>query len=171
MAAHASTRATQLDGRRTDRVTLDEVPTHIAGFSVSMRGSFPIAWYYRPRLASCARQDYIPQLMRVLKKMPRYAWSSILLIVPFVLVGAHAQTTVDVTKITCDQFLRLSVASPDTIAIWLNGYYHGAQHKAVVDVQQLKSQSQDMMSYCLYKGKGGTMPVMEAAEQVLTQSK
>ena len=114
--------------------------------------------------------DYIPQLMRV-QKMTKYAWSTMLLFLPFVIVGAQAQTTVDVTKITCDQFLRLAVASPDTIAIWLNGYYHGVQHKAVVDVQQLKSQSQDMMSYCLYNGKGGTMPVMEAAEQVLTQSK
>jgi acid stress chaperone HdeB len=103
--------------------------------------------------------------------MTKYPWSAMLLIVPFVIVGAQAQTTVDVTKITCDQFLRLAVASPDTIAIWLNGYYHGVQHKAVVDVQQLKSQSQDMMSYCLYNGKGGTVPVMEAAEQVLTQSK
>jgi hypothetical protein len=94
-----------------------------------------------------------------------------LFILPFVLTGAQAQTTVDVTKITCDQFLRLTVASPDTIAIWLNGYYHGTQNKALVDVQQLKSQSQDMMSYCLDNGKGGTVTVMEAAKQVLTQSK
>jgi acid stress chaperone HdeB len=103
--------------------------------------------------------------------MTKYAWSTMLLILPFLLVHAQAQTTVDVTKITCDQFLRLSVASPDTIAIWLNGYYHGVQHKGLVDVQQLKSQSQDMMSYCLYNGKGGTVPVMEAAEQVLMQGK
>jgi len=104
-------------------------------------------------------------------KMTRRAWSVILLMLPFGLVAAQAQTTVDVTKITCDQFLRLAVASPDTIALWLNGYYHGVQQRAIVDVQQLKSQSQDMMSYCLYHGKGGTITVMEAAEKVLTQGK
>jgi hypothetical protein len=103
--------------------------------------------------------------------MTKHASSAVLLILPFVLVGAQAQTTVDVTKITCEQFISLAVASPDNIAMWLNGYYHGVQHKTIVDVQQLKSQAQDMMSYCLYSGKGGTVTAMQAAEQVLTQSK
>jgi acid stress chaperone HdeB len=103
-------------------------------------------------------------------KMMKLARPALLLILPLVSVDAQAQTTVDVTKITCDQFIGLAVASPDTIAIWLNGYYHGAQQKVVVDVQQLKRQSQDMMSYCL-DNKRRTLPVMEAAEQVLTQSK
>jgi hypothetical protein len=94
-----------------------------------------------------------------------------LLSLPFVLADAQAQTTIDVTKITCDQFINLSVASPETIALWLNGYYHGTQRKAIVEVEKLKSLSQDMTTYCLYHGKDGKMTVMEAAKQVLTPSK
>ena len=89
----------------------------------------------------------------------------------FAFSAAQAQTTVDVAKITCDQFIRLSVASPDTIAIWLSGYYHGTQHKTMVDVQQLKDQPQNMTTYCLYNGKGGTVTVMEVAEKLLTAGK
>jgi hypothetical protein len=85
--------------------------------------------------------------------------------------AAQAQTSVDVAKITCDQFVGLDVAPPDTIAIWLNGYHHGLQHKTIVDAQQLKSQAENMMSYCLYEGKGGTVTIMEAAEKLLTSKK
>jgi hypothetical protein len=62
MAAHGSTRTTQLYDRREARVTLDKIvklvlgdkhPTHIAGFSVSTRGSLSIAYW--PQLRSCAR--------------------------------------------------------------------------------------------------------------------
>jgi hypothetical protein len=87
----------------------------------------------------------------------------------FAFSGAQAQTTVDVAKITCDQFIDLQVAAPDTIAIWLNGYHHGLQRTTIVDAEQLKDQAQNMTSYCLYQGKGTT--VMEAAEKLLTSNK
>ena len=102
--------------------------------------------------------------------MSRRTWLTILPI-PLFAFSAHAQTTVDVAKITCEQFIALKVASPDTIAIWLNGYYHGLQHKTIVDAQQLKDQSQNMISYCLYQGKGGTVTIMDAAEKLLTSDK
>jgi HdeA/HdeB family protein len=49
------------------------------------------------------------------------------------LSAAQAQTTVDVGKITCEPFIELKVAPPDTIAIWLNGYHHGLQRTTIVD--------------------------------------
>jgi acid stress chaperone HdeB len=82
---------------------------------------------------------------------------------------AQAQTTIDAAKITCDQFIGLKVASPDNIAIWLSGYYHGKRGSTIIDVQQLKEQPQEMTSYCLYKDRSGT--VMEAAEKMLSQGK
>jgi acid stress chaperone HdeB len=84
-----------------------------------------------------------------------------------VLSTAHAQTTIEVAKITCDQFLGLKVASPDNIAIWLSGYYHGKQGSTTIDVQQLKEQPQKMTTYCLYKDRNAT--VMEAVEKMLSQ--
>jgi hypothetical protein len=104
-------------------------------------------------------------------KMTRRTWFAIFPILFFAGSVAQAQTTIDVTKITCGQFMSLSVASPDTIAIWLNGYYHGLRGKTLIDVQQLKDQPQNMTSFCLYNGKGGTITVMEVAEKLLTSGK
>ena len=89
----------------------------------------------------------------------------------FALSTAQAQTTVDVAKITCDEFTDLQVATPDTIAIWLNGYHHGLQRSTIVDAQQLKHQAQNLMSYCLYEVKGGTVTILEVAEKLLTSNK
>jgi hypothetical protein len=38
-------------------------------------------------------------------------------------VPAHAQVTVDVSKITCEQYILFTVADPHDIAVWLSGYY------------------------------------------------
>jgi acid stress chaperone HdeB len=78
---------------------------------------------------------------------------------------AQAQTTIDVAKITCDQFVLMTVAEPEQIAIWLSGYYHGKRNSTTVDVQQLKDYARRVRARCLYQDKGGTL--MEAVEKVL----
>jgi acid stress chaperone HdeB len=80
---------------------------------------------------------------------------------------AQGQTTTDVAKITCDQFVSATVAPSDNIAIWLSGYYHGKRGSTIIDVQKLKEQPEKMMSYCLYTDKGAT--VMEAVEKLLSK--
>jgi acid stress chaperone HdeB len=100
-------------------------------------------------------------------KMMRSTWLG-LLIMLLALSTAQAQTTTDVAKITCDQFVSATVAPPDNIAIWLSGYYHGKRGSTIIDVQKLKEQPQKIMSYCLYTDKGGT--VMEVVEKLLSPS-
>jgi acid stress chaperone HdeB len=77
---------------------------------------------------------------------------------------AQAQTTIDVAKISCEQFVLMEVAPPDYLAIWLNGYYHGKRNSTTIDVQQLKDNAQKVRRYCLYNK--GTL--MEAVEKVLS---
>jgi acid stress chaperone HdeB len=77
---------------------------------------------------------------------------------------AQAQTTIDVAKITCEQFVLMSVAPPDYIAIWLNGYYNGKRNNTTIDVQRLKDNARKVKSYCLYN-KG---TIMEAVEKILS---
>jgi acid stress chaperone HdeB len=96
-------------------------------------------------------------------KMMRSTWLCFLLVL-LAVSTPQAQTTIDVAKITCDQFVTLQVATPDDIAIWLSGYYHGKRGSTIIDVQKLKEQSQKVMSYCLYTDKRGT--VMEAVEKL-----
>jgi acid stress chaperone HdeB len=39
---------------------------------------------------------------------------------------ARAQVTLDVSKITCDQYTGYKITNTQNIAIWLSGYYHGS---------------------------------------------
>jgi acid stress chaperone HdeB len=50
---------------------------------------------------------------------------------------ADAQVTVDVSKITCDQFVEYKIADPKQIATWINGYYHGAHGSPILDTQEM----------------------------------
>jgi len=80
----------------------------------------------------------------------------------------RAQETIDVAKITCDQFLSGQPFDSTTISIWLGGYYHGARHDTVVDLNAFKKGSLDMMDYCvLHKDMG----LMEALQNLLGAKK
>jgi HdeA/HdeB family len=74
-----------------------------------------------------------------------YALSIILAAVP----AAQAQETVDVAKITCEQFLTGKVADSRSVTIWLSGYFNGTRNNTVLDVSALQKNSQDVMDYCL----------------------
>lgn len=59
---------------------------------------------------------------------------------------AHAQVTVDVSKITCEQFIVLPKA--DSIAIWLGGYYNGDRHNSVIDVNKFEENARNLRAAC-----------------------
>ena len=40
------------------------------------------------------------------------------------ILPARAQVTIDVSKITCEQYVLFTVADPHDIAMWLSGYYN-----------------------------------------------
>ena len=81
---------------------------------------------------------------------------------------APAQETIDVAKITCDQFLSGQPFDSTTVSIWLGGYYHGERHNTVVDVSAFKKGSLDMMDYCILHKD---MKLMEALQNVLGAKK
>jgi hypothetical protein len=62
--------------------------------------------------------------------------------------GAQAQVTIDVSKITCDQFTLYKITDPRNIAIWLSGYYHGLHNNTIVDTQQLSDNLRKITDYC-----------------------
>ena len=49
--------------------------------------------------------------------------------------AARAQVTLDVAKITCDQFTGNKITNPDNIAMWLSGYYNGKRGNTILDTQ------------------------------------
>ena len=93
-------------------------------------------------------------------------WGTILTLL--VASVAQAQTTIDVRKISCEQFVLLKVGvPPDYLEVWLSGYYHGKRSDTKVEVQKLKDDAQKVRSYCLYNK--GTL--MEAVEKVLSSDR
>jgi hypothetical protein len=61
----------------------------------------------------------------------------------------RAQETIDIAKITCDQFLAGRVTDSRTLSIWLSGYYNGTRHNTLVDVSAFQKHSIDLMDYCI----------------------
>jgi hypothetical protein len=78
--------------------------------------------------------------------------------------GAGAQVTIDVAKITCDQFTLYKVTDPQNIATWLSGYYHGQRNDTTVDTMELATYLQKVKDYCNLNPQ---VTVMRAVESML----
>jgi acid stress chaperone HdeB len=78
--------------------------------------------------------------------------------------SAHAQVTVDVSKITCEQFNVLPKA--DSVAIWLSGYYHGQKRDSVVDVNAFEDKARNFRAACRQPDnfKSSVMQLIENAQ-------
>jgi HdeA/HdeB family len=81
---------------------------------------------------------------------------------------AQAQVTIDVSKISCDQYLLNKVADPAAIAVWLSGFYAGKRNNPVVDTQTLQHSAERVSEYC---GSNRNMTLMEAVETTLRAGK
>jgi hypothetical protein len=80
--------------------------------------------------------------------------------------SAQAQTTVDVSKINCDQFVHHKISEPRLIAAWLSGYYNAKRNNRVIDLQSMEENMSKVQNYCNDE-KNFKVPVMKAIEQVL----
>jgi acid stress chaperone HdeB len=79
---------------------------------------------------------------------------------------AHAQVTVDITKITCRQFLIGRVVPTGSIALWFSGYYNGKQDVTLVDMGTLRSNAEKIKDACRLHQDD---TVMKTVESVLAQ--
>jgi hypothetical protein len=79
---------------------------------------------------------------------------------------AFAQVSVDVSKITCKQFVLHEVARPRLIAIWLSGYYAGKRGFPTIQVQALEKNMKELENFCK-KVDNLEVPLMQAVEKVL----
>ena len=82
---------------------------------------------------------------------------------------AFAQVSVDVSEITCKQFVLHEVARPRLIAIWLSGYYAGKRGLPTIQVQTLEKNMKELELFCK-KVDNLEVPLMQAVEKVLGPS-
>jgi hypothetical protein len=84
--------------------------------------------------------------------------------------SAQAQVTIDVAKITCDQYIHSKIATPRLIGAWLSGYYNAKRNNHIVDLQNFEANLSKLENFC-YQQKNFKIPVMQAVEQVLDTNK
>ena len=78
----------------------------------------------------------------------------------------RAQVSLDVDKVTCWQFVTYKVTSPQNIAIWVSGYFHGKRGETTIDTQELVAKAAKMQEFC---SKNPDVPLMQAVETVLKE--
>jgi|ERR1700737_2105888 acid stress chaperone HdeB len=76
---------------------------------------------------------------------------------------AQAQVTIDISKITCDQFLGYKIINPNDIALWLSGYYNAQRGNTIIDPEVLADQKSKLQDYCLQNHK---VPIMQAIDML-----
>ena len=76
---------------------------------------------------------------------------------------AHAQVTVEMTKITCEQYILFTMGDPKDIAMWLSGYYNAKRNNTVLDVQEFRDAGKKVMDYCQLNLKTTVMNAVEKA--------
>jgi hypothetical protein len=79
---------------------------------------------------------------------------------------AFAQVSVDVSKITCKQFALREVAKPQSVALWLSGYYAGKRDVTTVNIQALEKNINEIRRFCA-KVDNFEVPLMQAVEKIL----
>ncbi len=77
-------------------------------------------------------------------------------------VPAQAQVTLDVSKITCWQYVAYKVTNPKYLAVWLSGFRHGKGGDTIVDMQAVVENAAKLEKYC-----GQNPDALQAAETVL----
>jgi acid stress chaperone HdeB len=76
----------------------------------------------------------------------------------------QAQVTIDMTKVTCEQFVQYRITNDESVAIWLSGYLSGKRADTTVDLQKLKADASKVRKYCIMNSE---MTLMQAVRSVL----
>jgi acid stress chaperone HdeB len=78
---------------------------------------------------------------------------------------AQAQK-VDLSTITCKQFLEMNKESVGLILMWMAGYYADQEAPPVVDFEKMKEDAAKLAAYC---GKNPSVGLITAAEETIAE--
>lgn len=76
----------------------------------------------------------------------------------------QAQMTVDLTKVTCKQFVTYEITDARSLSLWLSGYFNAQRKNTTVDVSAFRKKSNALKDYCLSHFE---IPLMDAAKTVV----
>lgn len=78
--------------------------------------------------------------------------------------ASQAQTTMDVSKITCEDYFMDRITFSQYIVMWFSGYYNGKRNNTIIDPNAAKDNEEKVNRYC-YQHREAT--VMDAVKNVL----
>jgi len=99
-------------------------------------------------------------------------------------VSTQAQVRIDVSKITCDEYVHDKIPTPDfisfsavgslsfearvmlsrwLIANWLSGYYHAKRNNWIIDLESFENNVSKLNNYC-YDEKNFKVPCVDGSE-------
>ena len=114
-------------------------------------------------------RDWIGERMRtIIRFLPVLAVALGLTLALERVPAARAQVTLDISKVTCDQFHAYKITNPQNIAIWVNGYYHGKRGDVTLDTQRLVESARKLRDYCR---RNRETLVLEAVETLFAKER
>jgi len=78
--------------------------------------------------------------------------------------AAQAQVTVDVSKITCDEFVNEKPVPSKYVVLWLSGYYNGKRNNTIIEPEAMDKNEEKVDYYCNFHRE---ITVMDAVKNVL----
>jgi acid stress chaperone HdeB len=78
-------------------------------------------------------------------------------------LDVRAQVTLDLSKVTCDQYVGYKITDPQNISIWLSGYFSGKRGTTIIDTQSFDANAKKLRDYCF---RNPATPVMQATDIV-----
>jgi acid stress chaperone HdeB len=79
--------------------------------------------------------------------------------------SAQGQMSIDISKVTCDQFVHEKIGPSRTTAAWFSGFYHGKQDKQIIDMSTLETNLSKLERFC-YEEKNFNVPVLRAIDTI-----
>jgi acid stress chaperone HdeB len=80
---------------------------------------------------------------------------------------ARAQTVVDMSLISCDQFLKSPQERKDILSSWMGGYFSSMKNQATIDSRYVARNSQKVAKYCS-KARNETLTERNSTNLALT---
>jgi acid stress chaperone HdeB len=96
--------------------------------------------------------------------MTKFAAASCVVVALGTIQPAYAQVTLDIAKVTCDQWVGYKITNPQNIALWLSGYLNGTRGNTLLDTQRLTADTQRVRAFCITNPE---VPIMQAVEKVI----
>ena len=62
--------------------------------------------------------------------------------------ASHAQVTLDMTKVTCANYLAMSPSQARTFSAWMSGYFRASRSEPVFDFQRFANNKKAVGNYC-----------------------